>query len=119
MQSLRVAHHRFRGSVVRSFVSRGWPLDSLVLSADAIRLRSFGGETEVPREDVGALEFRRARLPLLLATFVVIRLNENGYHPQMFTSYRSQRLRRLAEELGWPVEDGRVTGRNILNSPMP
>lgn len=116
---MRVANHRFRGSVARSFVSRGWPLDSLVLSANAIRLRSFRGEVQVPRPDVLALEFRRARLPLLLATFVVIRLNDNGYHPQMFIAYRSQRLRRLAEELGWPVEDGRVTGRNVLNSPKP
>lgn len=114
-----VANHRFRGSAARSFLDRGWPLDSLVLSADVIRVRSFGRETEVSRHEVEALEFRRARLPLLLATFVVIRLTGNGYHPQMFTAYRSQRLRRLAKELGWPIEDGRVTGRNVLNSPKP
>ena len=111
---------RFRGSVVSSFVSRGWPLNALEVDRNGLTLRRHFLESVIARrEDVQAVEFRRQRLPFMWSTFIVVRLSA-GYLPQMFVAFRSRKVRRALVELGWKVEDGpKVTGRDVLFSPRP
>lgn len=111
---------RFRGSVVSSFVSRGWPLNTLEVERDRLTFRRLLLASVVAhREDVQAVEFRRQRLPFMGSTFIVVRLSA-GYLPHMFVAFRSRKVRRALLELGWRVEDGpKVTARDALFSPRP
>ena len=115
-----MSYMRFRGDVVSSFSSRGWPGNSLELDHDQLTLRRLGADPVlVRRENVDAVEFRRMRLPLLWRTFTVVRL-KSGSLPEMFVAFRSKKLRSTLAELGWKVEDGpRVTGAQVLSSPEP
>jgi hypothetical protein len=111
---------RFRGSIVSSFVSRGWPGNALDVERDRLTLRPLLLEPiVVHRGDAQAVEFRRQRLPFMSSTFIVVRL-QHGYLPQMFVALRSGRVRRALGKLGWDVEDGpNITGRDVLFSPKP
>ncbi len=111
---------RFRGGIVSSFASRGWPGNTLDVEHDQLTFRRvLLDPVVVRREEVDAVEFRRMRLPFLWATYTVIRL-ASGYVPVMFVGFRTSKLRRSLEALGWRVEDGpRVTWRQVLSSPRP
>lgn len=111
---------RFRGAVVSSFVSRGWPANVLEIEPDHLTFRSVLGEpVTVNSRDVRAVEFRQMRLPLMWATFIVVRI-DGGYVPTMFVPLRATKVRRGLIALGWEVEDGpRVSGSSVLFSPHP
>jgi len=110
----------FRGSVVTSFVSRGWLYDSLRVSRESLRFKSLLEETEVNRSDASAVEFHKQRLPpFFVATYVVVRLSGGSTHERMFKPYRLRAVRRALAASGWPTEDRKVTARQTLMSPRP
>jgi hypothetical protein len=107
---------RFRGSVVTSFVSKGWPLDSLSVRSDHLEFKSLVDLTEVRRDETRAIEFHRQRFPIMVRTFVVARLKDGSTHERMFVPWRTRAIRRSLIRLGWPVQD---TTRQTLLSPRP
>lgn len=110
---------RFRGSVVTSFVSRGWVFDSLTISRGSLRFKSLAQETEVKRTDASTVEFHKQRFPLMVGTYVVVRITSGTTHDRMFTPYRVQAVRQALEAHGWPTEDRKVTARQTLTAPRP
>lgn len=114
-----VAAVRFRGSVVTSFVSRGWPFDSLTVSREALRLKSLAQESVVRRDEAAIIEFHKQRFPLMVATYLVARFADGTVHERMFTPYRSKAVRAALRAHGWPTEERKVTIRQTLRAPHP
>jgi hypothetical protein len=110
---------KFLGSVVTSFVSRGWPFDSLTISQESLRFKSFAQETEVKRADASTVEFHKQRFPLMMGTYVVVRLVGGTVQERMFTPWQVRAVRQALETHGWPTEDRKVTARQTLTAPRP
>ena len=112
---------QFRGSVVTSFLSYGWPLGRLIIEADTMRFRSVLGESVVPRSHAEVIEFHKLRsaMPLLIRTYIVARLVDGTAHRRMFIAWRPRAVRRHLERTGWRTADAKVTARQILFSPRP
>lgn len=110
---------RFRGSIVTSYVSRGWPFDSLSVTESTLTYKSLMTKSVVKREAVRVIEFYEQRSPLVFGTFVVARLTTGAAHPRMLIPWRSKAVRRALEALGWPTVTQKVTARQMLRSPGP
>lgn len=107
LQTPDVDQQRFLGSVVTTFVTRGWPFGSLTVSSSGYRLRSFSGTQDVSRDTVERVEFYKQRFPLL-RTCIVARLVDGSTHQSMFIAWRTTAARRAFEALGWPTSDRRA-----------
>lgn len=110
---------RFFGSVVTTFVSRGWLFDSLTVSREALRFRSIVQESVVRRDEATVVELHRQRFPLIIGTYVVARLADGTAHERMFVPYRTKAVRAALQTHGWPTRDRKVTARQTLRSPRP
>lgn len=110
---------RFRGSVVTSFASRGWPFDSLTIRQESLRFKSLAHETEVKRSEASSVELHKQRSPLMIGTYVVVRLASGAVHDRMFTPWRVRAVRQALESHGWPTDDRKVTTRQTLTAPRP
>ena len=110
---------RFRGAVVTSFVSKGWPWDSLRVAPDRLELTSLADRTTVGRDEIEAVELHRQRFPFLIRTFVVVRYPDGTTHERIFVPARTRSVRRTLVALGWPVVDRAVTTRQTWSSPHP
>lgn len=98
---------RFRGSLVARTATSGVFWDHLNASKTELVLRPWlRQDIRLTRDEVGAIEFRRVRLPFIWKTDVRFRLTNGTYAPKLFVTFRTEKLRSALSRLKWPVEDG-------------
>lgn len=103
---------RFRGSVVKSYLERGWPFDLVLVNRSHVVLkRTFGADVVINRDAVRHVVVTPHRMPLLTRTTFELQ-REDVDDRLLFVPYRAGRFRRCLEDFGWPVVAGAPGNNN-------